>query len=384
MRKSIKVLFIVLGFYVQILSWSFNWWSSRPTVCIGPHCGTAGGQLEVLEDEQGVYDRWRSHSKDEYVTFYSRYDAWSNEHIARRGILVTRNYAKATVLIMHGYTSSKIDMGFLRLLFSPYNLLLFDFRAHGEDIEGQASTFGCDEVYDVVAAVDFLRSHPLTKNLPIIGYGFSMGAVTAIQAQAHDPQLFMALILDCPFDSTEALIKRGLDSFMGRLYIPWFGYYEIPGKSFLEQHATDPWVRPILFFFLRVFAHMDARGIYTLPKKVSCLESIKNIIVPTQFITCYADDRVPVDAVVHVYQEARGYKRLWITKGVRHFGSIFNNPELYQQMVTNFIEKVLHNIIKKEKQERVLIDMDSDSLKRTHARLYGYELPAETVKILYP
>ncbi len=382
--RRIIICICALFWLSAIQGWGFSWWSSRPTVCIGPHCGSTAGQLEVLEDEQAVYDRWRAYAKDEFVTFYSRYDAWSNEHIARRGILVTRNHARATVLVMHGYTSNKIDMGLLRLLFSPYNLFLFDFRAHGEDVEGQTSTFGYDEVYDVVAAVDFLRENPITKNLPIIGYGFSMGAATAIQAQARDPQLFTALILDCPFDSTDALVKRGLDKALGKIYIPWFGYYEIPGRKFLEKHAMDPWIQPILLFFLRIFAGMDASRITTFPKRVCPCDSAKSIVIPAQFITCYADDRVPIDAVVNVYQNIQGYKRLWVTRGARHFGSLFNNPELYQQMIANFIEKVLYEITKKERQDRVLTDVSIDELKHMHERLYTYQLPQETINVLYP
>ena len=129
--SSLVIVLLSLGLPVNAFSW-WNWLRRTPTVCIGPHCGLSGGALEIVEDELAVYDRWRQRSTEEPVTFYSQYEDESNEHIARRGLLITRTDARATVLIMHGYTSSKIDMGILRLLFSPYNMLLFDFRAHGE------------------------------------------------------------------------------------------------------------------------------------------------------------------------------------------------------------------------------------------------------------
>jgi alpha-beta hydrolase superfamily lysophospholipase len=354
----------------------------RPSVFIGP--GFSSGRLEVVEDEMGVYERWRSRSTEEPVTFYSQFADESNEHIARRGLLITRADARATVLVMHGYTSSKIDMGILRLLFSPYNLLLFDFRAHGEFVEGQSSTLGCDEVYDVFAAVDFLRSHAGTKDLPIIAYGFSMGAVTAIEAQAHDARLFNAMVIDCPFDSTQALIKRGLDSFFGKIHIPVLDIsFEMPGRSFIEKHATDRFMQPLLFFLLRIFAGMDATRIPTIAKNVNAVLSSRKVNVPVFMIGCYADDRVPVDAFVHIYQELKGYKRLWITHGARHFGSLFNNPELYQQMVVNFIEKNLNETITKERVARILIDVSRDELRSMHERNYHYAMDDAIIAALF-
>ncbi len=366
----------------------FSWWrwvSRRPSVCIGPNCGVLGSNLEIVEDELTVYERWREHSTEEPVTFYSQYEDESNEHIARRGLLITRSDARATILVLHGYTSSKIDMGILRLLFSPYNLLLFDFRAHGEHIFGQASTLGCDEVYDVLAAVDFLRSHARTKNLPIIAYGFSMGAVTAIEAQSRDKHLFDAMVLDCPFDSTDALVKRGLDEFWGRIHIPILNIdCALPGRAFLERHYANHFVQRFMFFLLRVFAGMDTRKIPVIPKKVNSVTSARKIDVPVFLIGCYADQRVPVDAFVRVYAEFGGYKRLWITRGARHFGSLFNNPELYQQMVINFIEKVLAKTFDRERRARVMVDMSRDDLQHMHYRLYKYPLDLTTWSVLFP
>jgi pimeloyl-ACP methyl ester carboxylesterase len=285
---------------------------------------------------------------------------------------------------MHGYTSGKTDMGGLRLLFTKYNLFLFDFRAHGEDIEGQASTFGYDEVYDVFAAVDFLRTRAGTKELPLIGYGFSMGAATAIEAQARDPKLFDALILDCPFDSSDNIIKRGLDRVLGRVQIPFVGWeFEVPGRALLQKYAFHPNVQPLVFFLLRVFAGMDVTRVPTAPKPIRPIESVKLITVPVLFIACYADDRVPVDAVVGIYANAPGYKRLWVTKGVRHYGSVFNNPELYQHFVTNFIDRVLSKKYESEPHERVTVEMPRSELLRMHERLYTHPFPPRLLALLY-
>ncbi|KKQ18188.1 MAG: Family S9 peptidase [candidate division TM6 bacterium GW2011_GWA2_36_9] len=386
MKKRLIIIFILSGLAVWGFIYRYPWSvgiSSRPMVCIGPHCGISQESVEVLEDELGLYERWRARSEEEPVTFYSQFAHISNELIARKGILITRPRARATILVMHGYTSNKIDMGILRLLFSPYNLLLFDFRAHGEDTEGQLSTLGYDEVHDVLAAVDFLRSHHKTCELPIIGYGFSMGAVTAIEAQAKDTSLFKALILDCPFDSTDGLIERGLDRALGKVNIPLIGEYDIPGRSFLKKYATNRYVQPVLLSFLRLFAGMDSTKVPTMPKRVQPIKSAKNLNIPVQFIHCYADEHVPVDALLKIYNNVPCYKRLWLTKGARHFGSLFNNPELYQQMVANFIEKILNESIGKECQERIIADMTRHELEQMHARRYKYPLDNDIVDRIY-
>jgi len=384
-----KVFFIISIISIALLGLLYKYpcmvgLRRRQTVCIGPHCGESGGDIEILEDELGLCERWRAHSKEELVSFYSQSTDSSNEHIARQGVLVTRPHARATILVMHGYTSDKADMGIFRLLFSPYNILLFDFRAHGEDIEGQISTLGRDEVHDVLAAVDYIKSHSDIKHLPLIGYGFSMGAATAIEANSRDATLFDAFILDCPFDSTDALIKRGLDKFFGKINIPWLGLeYEVPGRTFLEKYATHPYVQPLLLFLLRFFAGMDSTKVLTMPKRVNPIESAKNIRIPAQIIACYADERIPIDAVAQLYQNIPTYKRLWITKGARHFGSLFNNPELYQQMITNFIEKVLNNMIQRDRPERIINDVSAKELSYMHNKLYEHHIPQGTYDFLY-
>ncbi len=76
----------------------------------------------------------------------------SEEKIVRSGRLVRYPNAKATILICHGFMSDKFDVGFLRHMFpqGKFNFMTFDFRAHGENCEGQRCTFGRDESLDVI------------------------------------------------------------------------------------------------------------------------------------------------------------------------------------------------------------------------------------------
>jgi pimeloyl-ACP methyl ester carboxylesterase len=61
--------------------------------------------------------------------------------------------------------------------------LAVDFRAHGGS-GGAVATFGHDEVFDVAAAVDWLREQPELRAAPVVLVGVSMGAATALRAAA--------------------------------------------------------------------------------------------------------------------------------------------------------------------------------------------------------
>lgn len=282
--------------------------------------------------------------------------------LKRRGILYTVPNAQATILVCHGFMCDKFDISFVRkTLFSGYNVLAFDFRAHGELIEpSHCCTFGRDEALDVIGAADYIRSCKDIKHLPIICYGFSMGAVAAIQAQAQKRNLFKALILDCPYDRSQNIIKRSID----HLKFTVFGYtFGLPGRSLLRKFAFNPFVQGLIKRLLKTIAQLDAMSINTAIYPLDPAHSIKNIKVPCFFIHCVHDDRICKNAAHELFENAVGYKRLWITNGRRHFDSVFYNPEKYVYKINAFIKSVL----------------SGDYLKKAHEKMH-YDDPIIPVK----
>jgi pimeloyl-ACP methyl ester carboxylesterase len=279
--------------------------------------------------------------------------------IARNGMLVRRNGAKATVLVCHGFMCDKYDVGILRKMFkkNEFNVMTFDFRGHGENSDGQYCTFGRDEALDVIAAAQFLRNHPELQDMPLFAYGFSMGAVSAIEAQALLAGLFDAMVLDCPFESSERVIKTGLSGLKCSL----FGYeFDLPGKDFLEKYAFHPYVQSLVKAVLKTVAQMDATGVNTNFCPLYPAESIKKIIVPVFLIHCKNDQKVSVDQVQRVYEGAAGYKRLWITNGRRHYDSFFYNPEKYTEQVRQFYDQVINGDIDYMPRTGVVVDDEED------------------------
>lgn len=291
----------------------------------------------------------------EKIRLYAYEDESSIKKIVRNGFFFRNKKAQATIIISHGFMCDKYDISFLRWLFPAhqFNVLIFDYRAHGEGIENQDCTFGRNEVHDLVAAVKFVRHHPKLQNHPIFVYGFSMGAVTAIEAQAKNDDLFDALILDCPFDSSESIIKRGLSN----MKFSFVGYeFDVPGKSYLEKYAFHPYVQSLVKMALKTVAGMNATDIKTKLYPLYPVESIKKIEKPCLFIHCKNDERVAKNAVESVYQGANGHKRLWITNGRRHYDSFFYNPNKYTKVVRDFLDKVLNGKIYTEKKDIVIED----------------------------
>lgn len=324
------------------------------TICANVHACN-----EKIKNKQGILLKKKASyffkgAKGELVKFNSRANANSDETIERSGILLVKPNAKATVVICHGFTCDKYDVSFLHLLFGDYNTLAFDFRAHGEDVDGQECTLGRNEAYDVIAAAKFVKNHPKLKNKPIIAYGFSMGAASAIVAQAQDKNLFDALILDCPFDSTDKLLDRGID----QLKINVLGYeMAMPGTTFLKNYAYTPYVQSMLKAILKVFTKMDSSAVNTNFCPVYPEEAIKHVTVPCFFIACINDDKAPEVAVRSVYDGARGFKRLWVTDGRRHYDPVFFKLHEYCYRVNKFIKNCISGEINKKKKEKITRDV---------------------------
>jgi len=297
----------------------------------------------------------------ENVLLYCKKNCKSDKRITRKGILVKRKDAKGTIIFCHGFTCDKNDIGFLRYIFPDYNCMAFDFRAHGDNTEGQFCSFGKHEAFDVKAAAKFLRQYPELKDKPILVYGFSMGAVAAIEAQSKDSSLFDAMILDCPFDSAENVIKRGLDN----KKISLFGFqFHIPGRTILQKYVFHPYIQSFVQAVLKAVAQLGEKNIDTFMCPLHPIESVKKVKVPCLFIHCKKDEKVSVDAIKSIYYNAASkYKKLWITNGRRHFDSFFYNPEKYAYRLKKFADKAVGGILQKKYKHKIIEDQDVDLVR---------------------
>lgn len=326
----------------------------------------AGGEtVKTFLSQQMVEPRRQIISKhhpldpqQERVSFTSQVSKNSHQRIERRGVLVRKPGARAVILLCHGFMCTKEDVRFLRLIFDKYTTFCFDFRAHGEQTHGQTCTFGSLEMFDVIGAVEFIKSQPDLKHLPLIVYGFSMGAVSSIRAQAHT-KLFDAAIWDCPFDSTDKIIERSIE----RLKLNVAGYeFAMPGRNILKRYAYNTYVQDILKAALKTVAKMDASNINTCMEPIDTVAAAEKISIPAFFITCRRDAKAPVEAVMDVFNATKGVKRFWITNGRHHFDSFFYNPERYARSVNEFVEDFLSGAYKKQEKSKIWEDGDETAI----------------------
>lgn len=300
----------------------------------------------IFFDELAINSSICQDLKIENVNFYALKDSTSNERTLRNGVLVMRPDAKATVLVLHGFTRDKCDAAPLRLLLKNYNIFTFDFRAHGEQVSGQYSTMGYDEVYDVFAAVDYIRSRPELRDKPLFVMAFSMGAATAIEAQSLDDNLFSAMFLDTPFHSSAQIIKNAVS----RMRFQLFGYeFGIPFRKYLEDYAFNPYFQPILKQLIKLLIAFDGTTIQTYMKPISPVESIRKINIPCMFVVCAKDKVVPYQDVVQIYENHPSAAQLWIADGRGHCDGLYGNPEFYDELLNNFFDSVINNNVDKTK-----------------------------------
>ncbi len=120
------------------------------------------------------------HSPDEYGLQYEPAEFKASDGITLRGVWIPKPGSDKAVIILHGHDSS-YDFDVYRapaLLTAGFNVLLFDFRAHGRS-DGKMKTFGYKERLDVLGAIDFLHQ----RGMQHIGLlGFSYGGMAAMLA----------------------------------------------------------------------------------------------------------------------------------------------------------------------------------------------------------
>jgi pimeloyl-ACP methyl ester carboxylesterase len=115
--------------------------------------------------------------------------------------------SKAGLVLCHGHAASRGQ--FTRLLRplheAGFHLLLFDHRSMG--VSPGICSYGFNERWDTLAAVDWLRREAGVERVGL--YGVSMGGATALLAAAQDPEV-RAVATDCAFARLDEMVERKL------------------------------------------------------------------------------------------------------------------------------------------------------------------------------
>jgi uncharacterized protein len=115
-----------------------------------------------------------------------------------------------TILLCHGYQSSRGELLTLvsALQDHQYNVFVFDFAAHGAN--GGLTTFGYREADEVRAAIDTIARRNDVDPARFGLWGYNIGAYAALREAEKDPRV-RAVVLDSVYDYPKQMVKIGVE-----------------------------------------------------------------------------------------------------------------------------------------------------------------------------
>ncbi|GEO67844.1 alpha/beta hydrolase [Levilactobacillus spicheri] len=217
---------------------------------------------------------------------------------------------KKTVVLVHGFASSKEQMGGYAGLFHQlgYNVLVPDDRAQGQS-GGQAMSYGYFESRDYLKWINQVIARQ-GKQSQIVLFGVSMGGATTMMASGQKtPTQLKAYIEDCGYTTADAEIRYQAKQMYNLPYWPM-----VPLTSAVTKLKAG-------FSF----------------KQADALSAVKKNHKPMLFIHGGADTFVPTKMVYQVYRADAGPKQLLVVPGAKHAASYSHSPKTYAAKVKAFL-----------------------------------------------
>lgn len=225
---------------------------------------------------------------------YEKMSFRSQDGIELKGWLVLSPTGDSRTIVMcHGWGDNKgelLKMTYFLNETAGFNLLYFDFRAHGES-GGDGTTIGALERRDFDAAVRWLRDNrpDLAERAGV--FGLSMGAAVTIASMPEHPWLRCAVV-ESPYSDYRGVVRRWA---WNNLRVPPFPLVGIALRM-LRWRVGDPTIDS--------FNPVESAG------RVSPR--------PLLVIGGDHDDLMPEEDVRRVFAAAREPKQLWIIPGAYH------------------------------------------------------------------
>ena len=201
--------------------------------------------------------------------------------------------ASPSVILAHGLMDQKWTM--LQLVpwlhEAGYNVMMFDFRGHGES-DKEPTTIGRLEARDIQVALDWLETEGVGERVG--GLGMSLGAAALVNTAAQDPRLD-ALVLDS-------------------LFATW------ADTDFARDYRLAP----------------D----WQVPDVPSPVELLPQVHLPVFIIHGTADILTQEAHAYRLYDAANEPKTVWVNDS-GHAWSAWTYPELYRDKVLAFFDEYL-------------------------------------------
>ncbi|NLE00566.1 MAG: alpha/beta hydrolase [Fibrobacter sp.] len=158
---------------------------------------------------------------------------------------VSTENPKAIIICISGIHNPSATVYFGHACFfkeNNYATIVFDMRAHGES-EGDMICLGYKEYLDTKAIVKHIKADSAYKNIPVVIFGLSMGATTAINSIGEIPEID-ALISLSAFSSWEDVFYEFMASqspvFLAKMVKPF-----VPLVAFVKYRVNVWSVKPV-------------------------------------------------------------------------------------------------------------------------------------------
>lgn len=232
-------------------------------------------------------------------------------------VLVAKYYHvndKAPVdILCHGYHGNSLRdfCGGLQIsLKMGHNVILIDQRAHGES-KGHTITFGIKEREDLISWIYYCRIR-FGDDVKIFLTGISLGAATVIMTLSKKiPHNVVGVIADCPYSSPLDIILK------------------VAKDRKLPKSILKPFVKLSALIF----------GGFKIDE-TNAIDSAKKSNVPILIIHSIDDNFVPSEMSKSIKGDNENVQ-LELFDGGLHGMSYFADTERYQELVNQFVNRVL-------------------------------------------
>jgi uncharacterized protein len=195
------------------------------------------------------------HSPGEFGLAFEEITFPAADGLMLSGVWIPADDSDRAVVILHGHGNS-MDLDIQRAPYfhqAGFNVLLFDFRAHGRSA-GNLATFGYLERRDVLGAVEFLKK----RGIGHIGLlGFSYGGMASMLSAPLSPEINAVISDGGPARLRSALVGRIVEMGLSRMvgcFLAWLAVFTTSLRIGVNLFQFEPirWVgkispRPIFF-----------------------------------------------------------------------------------------------------------------------------------------
>jgi len=230
---------------------------------------------------------------EDFGVKYENISFTTQDNILIRGWFIPNlNPDAKTIILLHGYPFDKGNiLPATIFLHKNFNLLYFDFRALGESTGGYSS-FGKEEVNDLLAAIKYLHTRGINK---VNIWGFSMGGAVALMTAPKAPEI-QSIVAEASYARLDWMAHE---------------YYRVPLLKYPLIKLTLLWAKLFLGYDIQEISPADAA---------------KNINIPVLLIHSKNDEIISYDHFILLQESLRHNPKMqtFILDHEKH-GDYFNN-----------------------------------------------------------